>query len=185
MLSEDLSIVVIETDDHAGHYLDTSLLDSSHRLPHVGAQILGLLGFAQARRPRRLDPDEHRAEICRPQELEELFVLRDIEGDLGHQLERKPSTTLPFPERTQEFLGKPPIADEVVIDDEDRRSAESIDLLDLLHHLVDRLGARFAAVHHDDVAKLTTVRTASAELDRHGPIRRTVEKIEARHRAPL
>ena len=58
-------------------------------------------------------------EVRLPHELQQLVVLRDVQRDLGHELDRVAVRLLPLGERLQQLLGLLLVADEVVVDDED------------------------------------------------------------------
>ena len=136
----------------------------------------------EARGARRLDADEDRREVGLPHELQQLVVLGDVQRHLGHELERVAVGRLPGGERTQELLGLLLVPDEVVVHDEDVAQAEAVDLAHLGHDLRDRLRARPAAVHDDDVAELAVEGAAAGELDRHRAVAIEPQQVEARQR---
>src|SRR5262245_48736408 len=85
---------------------------------------------------------------------------------------------LPRDHVMENFLDGFFVADEVVVDDEDKRHVLRDKAVELRSDLRRRLEARLASENHDDVAELTGERAAARELDRAKGIVAHIEEIE-------
>jgi len=75
------------------------------------------------------------------------------------------------------------VADEIIVNDEDRTApAGSPNDGDFGQHLRRRLGPGSVPEQIDDVAKFAIERASSRELDRHGRISGHFQKVESRNR---
>ena len=88
----------------------------------------------------------------------------------------------PDGDRPQQLFGELLVADEVVIDEEDLRRAQTMAFFDFGHDLRNALHPRAPAVDDDDVAELAVERAAARELDRHRVVLIDLDEIEPRRR---
>lgn len=99
------------------------------------------------------------------------------------QLYGKPRASWPAPQIAQHPLGISLVADDVVVDNEDRTvPAEVIEGLELAGHLLRGLGAWLAPVERDEVAELAEKRATTALLHGHLGVGTRVQQVVARHR---
>ena len=90
---------------------------------------------------------------------------------------------MPLANFGQQQLGVALVADEVVVDQEDRTApTQVVEVLQLGNELLGSLGAWFAAVEHDDVAELAIEWAAPGELHAHRVVGIELKQIEAGNR---
>ena len=90
---------------------------------------------------------------------------------------------LPLGDHRQQLHCLPLVADEVVVDQEDRASpAQPVQQVELLHDLVRRLGPGYLTVELDDVAELAVERAPTRELHAHRVVAVHLDEVEARNR---
>ena len=153
--------VVVEADDEAGQHLDAEGIDSRDRTQNVLIHILGLECFLQAGGVGRFDTDEDPAETRVAEQLEQLGVRRHVQRSFGAEAEAVVVLVLILLQELQKFLAGRPVADEVVVDEEDAHDALLAQRIEFLSDLLQRLHAGLAPEHDDDVAELATVRAAA------------------------
>ena len=161
---EDRDVVVIEPHDHARLDRQAVALDLLDVPYDVGPIVLRLVDFDEALDVRRLDADVQPEEVCVGQGLQELVVLGHVEGDLGEEADRAAERPIQRDELLQQGLGVTGVADEVVVTQEDALRTPSLQGVDLLEDLFDRLVPRLPAVDVDHVAELAVERAAPRGL---------------------
>ena len=73
---------------------------------------------------------------------------------------------LPFNQNRQHAFYLPSVANEIIIDNEDRFSpTRIIERLEFFFHLIRSFAARGSAIHNDDIAKLAVIRTPPGILN--------------------
>jgi hypothetical protein len=173
---------VVESDDEAGEDVDPMGVDRAHRGEKVLPGVLKLERLLEARWVRRLDSDEHPAEVGRPEQLEQLRVLGQVDRGLRSELEPIPVLALVRGQEPQQLLGGGFVADEVVIHEEDAADALLPQRVQFPSDLRGRFGARLPPEHDDDVAELAAERAAARKLQAHRPVLGQVQEIEAGNR---
>ncbi len=180
---EDVFGVLVEADDEAARDLDAVGLDAANGIQEIELDVDGLVRPAEALERRGLDPEKHEVEPGLAHPRHQLVVGAEVDRSLGEELERVAVVELPALERSQRPLGESTVADEVVVDEEDRPAPSGRDQgVQLRRHAVGRLDPMLAAVQLPDVAELAGERTAARMLHRHRGIGLEVEEVESRHR---
>ena len=106
-----------------------------------------------------------------------------IDAGLGEDLEGEVVRAHPCAERPEQRQRLLAIADEVVVDHEERAAkARRQDGVELAAELRGLLGARPPAEQLDDVAEFAIEGTAAAPLHAHGVVGADVEQVVARRR---
>src|SRR5205085_7314013 len=122
------------------------------------ARVLKLQRLLQALFVGRLDADEHPFEVRAAKESEQLIVLSDVQRGFGAEVEPIIVALLVVVEESQQVLGERLVADQVVVNEEDAVHVHLAKPVELALDLLESLGARLAAEHDDDVAKLAAKR---------------------------
>ena len=145
----------------------------------------GFLVFSRALGVGGLDAQEHGVEPGLDHGIHQLAHAGEIDARLRVQSERIPPGLLPLGDHRQQLHRLALVADEVVVDQEDRAPPpQPVQGVELLDDLVRRLGPGHLAVELDDVAELAVERTSARELHAHRPVALHVDEVEARHRGP-
>ena len=94
---EDRLVVVVEPHDHPAPDLDPGILDPVDLLQHRPARpdVLELLGLAERRLVRALDPDERGDDVGVDHHLHQLGVVGQVDRGLGEERDRVPVLDLP------------------------------------------------------------------------------------------
>src|SRR5207302_8604776 len=129
---------------------------------------------------RSLDPEEDGGESRLHHRLDQRRKRRQVDTRLGVELEGTAVFALPARDLGQELGRLAPVADEVVVDDEDRSApTELVERVELAQHLRRALHPRVAAVELDDVAELALEGAAARGLHAHRRVPRPLEQIES------
>ena len=148
----------------------------------IAPEILELLRLLQRRVPRRLDADEHAAEVGPVHQLQQFGIVGQVDAGLGGQPQRIAVLLHPGDDLLQQRLGLLLVADEVVVDDERRVEAGPAHVVQFGHQLLGLLDPRPAPVDHDDVAELALERAAARVLQRPGGVPIDLQQVVARAR---
>ena len=183
LVLEDLLVVAVEADDEPGVDVESRVLDSRQLGgQRIAPHVLVLLRFLQRCLPRRLDPDEHAAEIGPVHQVQQFGIVGQIDAGLGRQAERIVVLLHPGNELFQQRLGLLLVADEVVVHDERRVKTGPTHVVQFGHQLLGLLHARTPAVDHDDVAELALERAAARVLQRPRRVPIDLQQVVARAR---
>ncbi len=163
-------------------HVDSVGIDAPHRGQDVLGQVLRLQGFLETGGIGRFDADEHPAEVRRAEKLQQLLVLRQVERGFGAEAEPVVVLFLVFLQELQQELGLRLVADQVIVHEEHPVHPGLAQRIQLAPDLLQRLDARLAAEHHDDVAELAAERAAARVLQRRIGITGELQQFEARHR---
>ena len=117
---EDVVRILVEADDETARDLDAVRLDVADGLQQVELGVDGLVGAEEALDGRGLDPEEDEAEAGIAHRPHQLIIGAEVDRGLGEELERKAVVALPALEHRQRTLRQPAVADEIVVDEEDR-----------------------------------------------------------------
>ena len=181
LVLEDLSVVAVEADDEPGVHVESRVLDPRQLgVQRVAARVLKLLGFLERFQTRRLDADEHAAEVRPVHQLHDFRLVGQVDAGLGRQPQRVAVPLHPGDDLFQQGLGLLAIADEVVVDDERRVEPGPPHVVEFGQELLRRLGPRLAPVNHDDVAELALKRAAARILERPGGVAIGLEQVVSR-----
>ena len=181
---EDRRVVVVEAHDHAAPDLDPGALNPMHLLDHAaaGADVLEFLCLAQRGLIGALDADEDGDDVGLDHQRHQLRIIGEVDGRFGEEGQGIAFLLLPVRQRAQHRLDGLLVADEVVVDDEDRAHS----LTSQRGHLGDDLRAGLEtgtpAEHDDDVAELAGKGAAPRKLYAAVEVMLHFQEIEARHR---
>src|SRR5256714_11202745 len=176
---EDVFRVVVEADDETGHHLHPVTLNLLYGVEHVAARVLPLLRLLEALDHGRLDAEEDAPEVRAPHQLKQPLVVGEVDARLREELEGPPVALLPGGEVWQQTLDVALVADEVVVNDEDRAApARRAQRVEFREHLLVGLRARHTPVDFDDVAELATERAAARVLHAHRAVALRVREPE-------
>src|SRR6266478_5644470 len=123
---EDVVGIVIEPYDEAGHHLYAVALNLLDRFEQIVTQVLAFLCFSQALFDWSLYTQERTVEPGSSHPIEQLIVFREVDTGLGDEGERTAMTLLPRGKVRQQLLDVLFVADEVVVDDEDRPAPSGV-----------------------------------------------------------
>ena len=118
---EDLARIAVEADDEAALHLEPGPLDRADLLRQIAAHVLMLLAFLEARRDRRLDPQEHAAKT-RPASSgpsSSASSARFTDASVRKSICGR-RRVAPRHQRPQKLLHAPLVADEIVVDEKHR-----------------------------------------------------------------
>ena len=131
----------------------------------------------------RFNADENFLETRLHHQRAQFRIVGEIHGRLGEKTDAGARALTPFDQRVQQRFRPHFVADEIIVHDEHHvfpaAQPQRVQLGDQLRR---RFGARRAAVHHDDVAKLAVKRAAARKLHGHGDVMAKLDEIPARHR---
>ena len=165
MFLEDGFVIMVETDDHACGHLNAVRLYMVNlfedRPYHVHVFSCLHKRFVSG----GFDPDEKPDKTRIVEELEKFVIVGNVERRFGVENHRVSLGDIPFPQGDKKFLCLLPVPGEVVIDEENPSSAQTVNLFDFCQDLWNGLGSGAVSQHYDDIAKLAIVRAATAELD--------------------
>ena len=171
---------MVEAHDEAAPDVEADSSQPLHALHRVAVEVLPLPGLAERRDARRLDADEDDPESGRHHVSREPFLLGEIQGGLGEELECRSRARPPVDHRGQKLANRLLGSDEVVVHEHDPAlEAGGPDRVELRQHLARRLGPWHPPVERDDVAELALERTAARELDREVVIGAGPEQVVA------
>ena len=157
--------------------------EPQHRLLERQLEVLQLARLLQRLCGRRLDAEEYGGESRLHHRFDQGGQRGQVDARLGVELERAAVLLLPPRDLRQQLGCLAPVADEVVVDHEDRSTPpELVQRIELPQHLRRRLHPGVAAVQLDDVAELALERTAPRALHAHRRVARAVEQIESRRK---
>jgi len=119
LLLEHVCVIGVEPDDHPCPDRDVVGLERPHSLDEIAYDVLLLSHRQEARLARRLDPHEDALEVRRMEELEHLLVACEIDRKLTCKVHRMVDLDLKSRELLEQSLRVPPVADEVIVDEEE------------------------------------------------------------------
>ena len=179
---EDVRAVAVEADDEPGVNLEPGAGQLLDRALLGHAQVLGLLGLGEGLEGGRLDPDEDLTKPGLNHRCDELGMRREVDAALGAKDEREPVPLLPGAQHRQERRDRAAVADEVVVDEEQRAAgSQGEKRVELRHHLLRRLHPRHPPEDLDDVAELAVERAPARILQRVAGVPRELQEVEPRH----
>jgi len=146
------------------------------------AQVLGLAGLLEALLVRRLDADEHPAEIGGAKQLQQLIVRGQIQRHLGAEDEAVVVSLLVIGQVAEQPFGLSLVADQIVVHEKDAMHPSFPQQIQLPADLLRLFGARPPPEHHDDVAELAAIGTAAGELHADAGVLLQRQQVVARWR---
>ena len=159
-------------------HLETGALELLDAFHQVTAFVLILAAFGQAAFVGRFDPDKHRVEPGLRHQIEQLWVIDQVDGDFG--VERHASLALaPFDQRWQDFgLDLLLVTDKVIVHEKDALTpAQGVQVIQLGDDLCRGLGARAMPQQGGHVAEVTAEGAAARELDAEGVVMLEIDQL--------
>ena len=117
---ENVVAVRIEAENEPAHHFDPVALDGRHAVEQIAAGVLMLLGGGQARLIRRLDAEKHGSETRLAHGFQQAGIVSEVDRGFGDEAKHVSMRPLPGGDRRQQRAAPGFVADEVVVDDEDR-----------------------------------------------------------------
>src|SRR5713226_3539717 len=178
------SCLAVEPEDEAGRHDHAVRIEPMDTLHDGVPGVLLLLGAPQELFVGCLDPDEDIAEVHGFHHREQLWIVRQVDGRLGAEVEGEAALPAPREQLRQERHHGLLVTDEVVVHEIYVPSvAQTVEAIQFPEDLRRRLRAGLPAVELDEVAELAVERAAAGELDPDVEIPPQLQQVESRGRA--
>ena len=156
------ALFTIEANDETSHHAQAIGGDAINGCIKRIAGVLNFPRCFQAALIRGFDAEEDAFKAGVVHHLHHFLVVGQIDRGLGGEAEGIAALFLPLANFGQQQFRVALVADEVVVDQEDRTApTQVVEVLQLSNELIGGFGAGFAAVENDDVAELAVERAAA------------------------